>query len=60
MAAFIKLPALESDRPHTSRWLLELTQGEVRDIASGGAATLRVTLPISDPEATISVRQGVN
>jgi hypothetical protein len=57
MAQISKLPSLPTDRPNTSRWVLELTATEVRDIQAGGAASLQVVLPISDPDATITVRQ---
>ena len=59
MARITKLPDPETSRPHSSRWLIELTESEIEDIISGGAAVLSVILPISNPEATYTIKKAV-
>lgn len=59
MARITKLPNPENARPNTSLWLIELTAAEIREIQQGGAAVLAVMLPISQPEATYTIKKAV-
>ena len=59
MARITNLPDPEAARPNTSRWPIELTEAEIEEIQHGGAAVLAVTLPISNPEATYTIKKAV-
>lgn len=57
MATLVKKVDPDTARPGQSFWDLLLTSADVDDIRAGGAVVLQVTLPISAPDATITLRQ---